>query len=140
MASENFADGNIISGIIENSKVIAVVGLSDKPDRPSFSVASYLKNKGYKIIPVNPTRAEILGEKSYPDLVSIPEPVDVVDVFRRSEAIGPIVDEAIKIKAKAIWLQLGVINNEAAYKAADAGLEVVMDRCLLVEHRNSQAG
>jgi len=140
MASENFADGNIISGIIENSKVIAVVGLSDKPDRPSFSVASYLKNKGYKIIPVNPTRAEILGEKSYPDLVSIPEPVDVVDVFRRSEAIGPIVDEAIKIKAKAIWLQLGVINNEAAYKAADAGLEVVMDRCLLVEHRNSQGG
>lgn len=140
MASENFADSNTISGIIKNSKIIAVVGLSDKPDRPSFSVASYLKDKGYKIIPVNPTRDEILDEKSYPDLISIPGPVDVVDVFRKSEAVGPIVDEAIKIKAQAIWFQLGVINIEAARKAVDAGLKVVMDRCLLVEHRNLQSG
>jgi len=140
MATEDFANSDTISSIIKNSKVIAVVGLSDKPDRPSFSVASYLKGKGYKIIPVNPTRDEILGEKSYPDLVSIPEQVDVVDVFRKSEAVGPIVDEAIKIKAKAIWFQLGVINIEAARKASNAGLKVVMDRCLLVEHRNFQAG
>jgi len=140
MASDNFADRKIISDIIKNSKVIAVVGLSDKPDRPSFSVASYLKNKGYKIIPVNPTKTEILGVTSYPDLTSIPEPIDIVDVFRRSDTVDPIVNEAIKIKAKSIWFQLGVVNIEAARKAADAGLKVVMDRCLLVEHRNLLAG
>jgi predicted CoA-binding protein len=140
MTSENFSDSNIISDIIKNSRVIAVVGLSDKPDRPSFSVASYLKSKGYKIIPVNPGKDEILGEKVYPDLISIPEPVDVVDVFRRSETVDPIVDEAIKIKARAIWFQLGVVNIEAARKAAKAGLKVVMNRCLLVEHRSFQSG
>jgi hypothetical protein len=131
----DFTSPEIIKDIIENSKVIAVVGLSDKPERPSNDVASYLKNHGYRIIPVNPTKDEILGEKSYPDLKSIPEKIDIVDVFRRSETVPPIVDEAIEIGAKAVWLQQGVINPEAAQKAHDAGLKVVMDRCMLQEHR-----
>ena len=114
--------------------MIAVVGLSDKPDRASNRVALYLQEAGYKIIPVNPTKDEILGEKSYPDLSTIPEPVDIVDVFRRSDAVGPIVEEAILAKAKAVWFQEGVINNSAAQQAADAGLKVVMNRCLLKEH------
>jgi predicted CoA-binding protein len=134
MGTDSFASPGVIKGIIESSKVIAVVGLSDKPDRPSYGVASYLKNQGYKIIPVNPTKTEILGEKSFPDLKSIPEPVDIVDIFRKSEAVGPIVDEAIEIKARAVWLQEGVINEAAAAKALDAGLSVVMNRCLLKEH------
>jgi uncharacterized protein len=134
MATDNFAEPETIRDIIQSSKVIAVVGLSDKSDRPSYGVASYLKNQGYKIIPVNPTKSEILGEKSYPDLKSIPVAIDIVDVFRKSEAVGPIVDEAIAIKAKAVWLQEGVINEPAAAKAADAGLKVVMNRCLLKEH------
>jgi hypothetical protein len=134
MGTDRFTSPEIIKKIVESSKVIAVVGLSDKPDRPSYGVASYLKNQGYKIIPVNPTKTEILGEKSYPDLKSIPEPIDIVDVFRKSEAVGPIVDEAIEIKAKAVWLQEGVINEAAAAKAFDAGLSVVMNRCLLKEH------
>ena len=134
MGTDRFASPDVIKQIVESSKVIAVVGLSDKPDRASYSVASYLKKQGYKIIPVNPTKSEILGEKSYPDLKSIPEPIDIVDVFRKSDAVGPIVDEAIEINAKAVWLQEGVINEEAAAKASDAGLSVVMDRCLLKEH------
>jgi predicted CoA-binding protein len=134
MATNNFADPDVVRDIIQSSKVIAVVGLSDKPDRPSYGVAAYLQNQGYKIIPVNPTKDEILGEKSYPDLKSIPGDVDVVDVFRKSEAVGPIVDEAIAIKAKTVWLQEGVINEAAASKAAAAGLQVVMDRCMLKEH------
>jgi predicted CoA-binding protein len=134
MGIDRFTSPEIIKKIVESSKVIAVVGLSDKPDRPSFGVASYLKKQGYKIIPVNPTKSEILGEISYPDLKSIPEPIDIVDIFRKSDAVGPIVDEAIEIKAKAVWLQEGVINESAAAKAFDAGLSVVMDRCLLKEH------
>ena len=140
MTTDNkFADPNIIRDAVSNSKVIAVVGLSDKPERASFGVASYLKEQGYKIIPVNPAKEEILGEKSYPGLSAISEPVDIVDVFRKSDAVGPIVEEAILIKAKTVWLQEGVINKEAAQKAADAGLSVVMDRCLLKEHRKLQA-
>jgi len=138
MTENTFADPDIIESIIKNSKTIAVVGLSDKPDRDSNGVASYLQREGYKIIPVNPAKDNILGEKSYPDLSSIPEPVDLVDVFRRSDAVDPIVDMAILIKAKAIWFQQGVVNPEAAQKAADAGLKVVMDRCLYVEHRKLQ--
>ncbi|MCP4582700.1 MAG: CoA-binding protein [candidate division Zixibacteria bacterium] len=140
MVTDKYADSGVIADIVNQSKVIAVVGLSDKPERPSYGVASYLKKAGYKIIPVNPTKDEILGEKSYPDLRAIPEPVDVVDIFRKSDAVGPIIDEAIKIKAKAVWLQQGVINLDAAEKAADAGLKVVMDRCILIEHKNLQAG
>jgi len=121
--------------ILNSSRVIAVVGLSAKPDRPSYRVASYLKENGYKIIPVNPQVGEVLGEISYPDLSSIPEPVDVVDIFRRSEEVPAIVEGTIKIGAKAVWMQEGVINEEAAARAREAGLLVVMDRCMLKEHQ-----
>ncbi|MFC1550665.1 CoA-binding protein [Candidatus Neomarinimicrobiota bacterium] len=115
-------------------KTIAVVGLSPKPGRPSNNVSSYMKNAGYIIIPVNPGHSEILGEKCYPTLKDIPVPVDVVNVFRRSEYMLPIVKGAIEIGAKALWLQDGVINNEAADLAEKAGLLVVMDDCLHRQH------
>ena len=121
--------------ILSSSRVVAVVGLSVKPDRPSYNVASYLKKNGYKIIPVNPKGGEILGEVCYPDLSSIPGAVDVVDIFRRSEEVPAIVEEAIKIRAKAVWMQEGVINEQAAARAKAAGLLVVMDKCMLKEHR-----
>ena len=120
--------------ILNFSRVVAVVGLSSKPGRPSYRVASYLKEQGYKIIPVNPGEKEISGELCYPDLASIPEPVDVVDIFRRSEDVPPIVEEAIRIGAKAVWMQEGVINEEAAARAREAGLGVVMDKCMRKEH------
>lgn len=115
---------------ILNYRTIAVVGISDDPERPSHFVASFLESHGYKIIPVNPKLIEWEGKKCYPDLLSIPEKVDVVDIFRRAEAVPPIVDEAIKIKAKVVWMQEGIVNEEAAAKALDAGIEVVMDRCM----------
>jgi hypothetical protein len=121
--------------ILKTYRKVAVVGLSPKPDRPSHRVASYLKGQGYRIIPVNTYAKEILGETCYPHLSSIPEPVDVVDIFRRPEAVLPIVEDAIKIGAKAVWMQEGVINEEAASLAKEAGLLVVMDRCMLKEHR-----
>lgn len=121
--------------ILSFSRVVAVVGLSSKTDRPSYEVASYLKEQGYRIIPVNPLEKEILGEICYPDLASIPEPVDVVDIFRRSEEVLPIVGEAIKIGAKAVWMQEGVVNGEAAARAREAGLLVIMDECMLKEHQ-----
>jgi len=121
--------------ILESSRVVAVVGVSPKPDRPSYKVASYLKQHGYKVIPVNPQVEEILGEVAYPDVVSIPESVDVVDIFRRAEEVPAIVEEAIKIGAKAVWMQEGVINEAAAAKAEAAGLLGVMDRCMKKEHR-----
>ena len=121
--------------ILNSSRVVAVVGLSAKPDRPSYNVASYLKKNGYKIIPVNPKAGEILGEVCYADLGSIPEPVDVVDIFRRAEKVPAIVEETIKIGAKAVWMQEGVINEQAAARAKEAGLLVVMDKCMLKEHR-----
>lgn len=111
-------------------KNIAVVGISDNPERPSHSVASFMDAHGYNIIPVNPNLTEWKGKKCYPDLLSIPAKVDVVDIFRRPEAVPPIVDEAIKIKARVVWMQEGIINEEAAAKARAAGIEVVMDRCL----------
>jgi len=121
--------------ILNSSRVVAVVGLSSKPERLSYKVASYLKQQGYRIIPVNPTEKEILGEPCYPDLASVPEPIDVVDIFRRSEEVPPIVEEAIKIGAKAVWMQEGVINEEAAARAREAGLMVVMDKCMRKEHQ-----
>lgn len=121
--------------ILDSSRTIAVVGLSAKPDRPSHRVASYLKQRGYRIIPVNPGETEILGETCYPDLSSIPEPVDVVDIFRRSEEVLPIVEEAIKIGAKAVWMQEGIVNEQAAARAREAGLLVVMDKCMLKTHQ-----
>jgi predicted CoA-binding protein len=121
--------------ILSFSRVVAVVGLSSKPDRPSYKVASYLKKQGYNIIPVNPTEKEILGEPCYPDLASVPTSIDVVDIFRRSAEVPPIVEEAIRIGAKAVWMQEGVINEEAAARAREAGLMVVMDKCMRKEHR-----
>ena len=127
---------NTVRDILEKSKVIAVVGLSPKPERDSHEVAKYLQDQGYRIVPVNPRADTILGEKSYPDLASIPEKVDVVDIFRRSDDVPSVVDQAIDIGAKAVWMQLGIVNEGAAAKAREAGLGVVMDRCMLVEHRN----
>jgi uncharacterized protein len=126
---------NVEEKILNSSRTIAVVGLSSKPDRPSYRVASYLKEQGYKIVPVNPTEKHILGEICYPHLASIPESVDVVDIFRRAEDVPPIVEEATSIGAKAVWMQEGVINQEAANRARQAGLMVVMDKCMLKEHR-----
>lgn len=124
-----------IEKILRESRTIAVVGLSPKPDRPSYGVASYLQSQGYRIIPVNPTTNQVLGERSYPDLKSVPEKIDVVDIFRRSEDVPPVVDEAIQVGARVIWMQEGVVNEAAAAKAREAGLAVVMDRCMLREHR-----
>jgi predicted CoA-binding protein len=121
--------------ILNSSRTIAIVGLSSKPDQPSYRVASYLKEQGYKMIPVNPAEQEILGERCYPDLASIPEPVDVVDIFRRSEKVPPIVEEAIRIGANAVWMHEGVINEDAAARARKAGLMVVMDKCMRKEHQ-----
>jgi predicted CoA-binding protein len=121
--------------ILNSSRTIAVVGLSVKPDRPSYKVASYLKEQGYKIIPVNPAEKEILGESCYPDLASIPESIDVVDVFRRPEEVPPIVEEAIRIGAKAVWMQEGMVNGEAVARAREAGLMTVTDKCMRKEHQ-----
>ena len=120
--------------ILRSSKTIAIVGLSPKEDRPSFTVGSYLQEQGYRVIPINPAAPEILGEKSYPDLASIPEKVDAVDIFRRPEDVLPVVEEAIKIGAKAVWMQEGIVNEDAAKRARDSGLLVVMDKCMLKEH------
>jgi predicted CoA-binding protein len=129
-----------IEEILRNSRTIAVVGLSANPERPSYIVASYLKEHDYKIIPVNPNEKTILGEKSYPDLTSIPEKVDVVDIFRRSEDVPPIVREAIGIGAKTVWMQEGVINKEAAAEAKKAGLKVVMNKCMRKQHIKLHGG
>ena len=126
--------------ILNSSRTVAVVGLSSKPDRPSYKVASYLKEQNYNIIPVNPTEKEILGEPCYPDLASVPMSIDVVNIFRRSADVPPLVEEAIKIGAKAVWMQEGVINEEAADRAREAGLMVVMDKCMLKEHRKLRSG
>ena len=127
-------DINTLRRILKQGKTIAVVGLSANWWRPSYFAAKYMQEHGYRIIPVNPQYREVLGEKCYANLRDIPEPVDIVDCFRRSEDIGPIADEAIAIGAKVLWLQLGVINHEAAEKARKAGLDVVMDRCVKIEH------
>ncbi|PKB70714.1 MAG: CoA-binding protein [SAR202 cluster bacterium Io17-Chloro-G6] len=112
---------------LQNSKTIAVVGLSGDPDRISFRVTRYMQEQGYRIIPVNPMVQEVLGEKSYPDLKSVPEPIDMVNIFRRSELVPPVVDQAIEVGVRYIWMQDGVINPESAAKAEAAGIPVIMD-------------
>ena len=124
-----------IADILVSARTIAVVGLSKKRYRPSFGVAEYLQRSGYRIIPVNPMETEVLGEKSYPSLDSVPEPIDIVDIFRRSEFVPEIVEAAIRIGAKAVWMQEGVYHEAAAQRAQAAGLKVVMDRCILKDHR-----
>jgi predicted CoA-binding protein len=121
--------------LLQETKTIAVVGLSNKPDRPSYGVTQYMQAHGYKIIPVNPTCSEILGETCYPDLSSIPVAVDMVNVFRKPEDCLEVAREAVKIGAKSLWLQMGVINQEALDYASSHGLTGIMDKCLMVEHR-----
>lgn len=126
--------------ILRKYLTVAVVGLSSREDRPSYRVARYLKEHGYRIIPVNPRETEVLGERCYPDLCSVPEPVEVVDVFRRPRQVPRVVAEAIYISAKAIWMQEGIVHEAAARRAREAGLEVVMDRCMMAEHRRLTGG
>lgn len=121
--------------ILLSTKTIASVGLSSNPAKESYGIVAYLKRQGYRIIPVNPTVDEIMGEKAYPDLSSLPEKVDVVLVFRKPEDVPPVVDEAIKIGAKVVWMQEGIVHEEAAQKARDAGLQVVMDACMRATHQ-----
>ncbi len=124
-----------IGTLLRKSKNIAVVGLSDSPLRPSYGVSAYMQTHGYKIIPVNPAIRGALGEKAVPSLSAVQEKIDIVDVFRRSEYVAEVVDEAIRLKVPAIWLQEGVVDEAAAEKARKAGIQVVMDRCILKEHR-----
>jgi uncharacterized protein len=123
-----------VKRILNECRTIAVVGLSSNPFRPSHGVAEYMQKKGYKVIPVNPNETEVLGEKSFPSLDLVPETIDLVDVFRRSEEAGAAVDEAIRLGTKAVWLQEGVIDEAAAERARAAGLLVVMDKCWLKEY------
>ena len=126
-----------VSDLLSSSRTIAVVGLSHKRYRPSYGVAEYLRSAGYRIIPVNPFETEVLGEKAYAALDQVPERVDIVDIFRRPEFVPEIVEVAIRIGARAIWMQEGVAHEEAAARARAAGLIVVMDRCILKEHRRA---
>ncbi len=126
--------GPEIKRLIQSMKTIAVVGLSPKPDRPSHGVAKGMQRFGYRIIPVNPGQTELLGEKVYPDLLSLPGPVDLVDVFRSPEHVDGVVDQCIARKFPALWLQEGVVNEKAAQRARDAGMFVVMDRCLFKDY------
>jgi predicted CoA-binding protein len=127
-----------IERIYKESKTIAVVGASNDPKRPSHDVARYLQTEGFRIIPVNPALVELFGEKSYPDLLSIPEPVDVVDIFRNPAAVPEIVEQAIAKKVKVVWMQPGAENMQAAERAMEAGLEVIIGVCMMREHRGLQ--
>jgi uncharacterized protein len=129
-----------IPELLKTSRTIAVVGLSSKRFRPSYGVAEYMQRNGYRIIPVNPFLQTVLGEKCYADLDSIPERVDIVDIFRRADFVPEIVEAAIRIKARAVWMQEGVVHAEAADRAKGAGLDVVMDRCILKDHRRMGFG
>jgi predicted CoA-binding protein len=133
-ALEQYQDVTDIQRVLHNAKTIAIVGLSNNPLRASYFVGYYMKRHGYRVIPVNPRESEILGETSYPSLRDVPSPVDVVNVFRAPSALPGIAEDAVAIKASTLWCQFGVINEEGARIAADAGLTVVMDRCLKVEH------
>ncbi len=125
-----------IPGILQKNSSIAVVGLSPKPSRPSHQVASYLLKAGYTIYPVNPGQEEILGLSCYPDLYSVPGPIDIVNVFRNPRDVPAVVDAAISVGAKVVWMQEGIVHQEAAAKARQAGLVVIMDRCLKIDHMN----
>ena len=131
-------DPQAIRQILEECRTIAVVGLSSSPMRASNGVAGYMRRQGYRIIPVNPNEREVFGERAYPSLADVPEKIDLVDIFRRSEEAGAAVDDAIRVGAKAVWLQEGVIDREAAERAHAAGLLVVMDRCWLKDHARWQ--
>jgi predicted CoA-binding protein len=124
-----------ITEVLRQAKTIAVVGLSDSPLRPSHGVSAYMQAHGYKIIPVNPHISEALGEKSYQSLLEVPQKIDIVNIFRRPEFVEAIVDQAIELKAPAVWMQEGVINERAAEKARQAGMFVAMDLCILKEHK-----
>ena len=124
-----------ITEILQHAKIVAVVGLSDNPLRPSHGVAAYLLDQGYRIIPVNPQIESALGEKAYPSLLDVPERIDIVNIFRRPEFVEEVVDQAIRLKVPVIWMQEEVVHEKAAQKARQAGIFVVMDRCILVEHR-----
>src|SRR5438876_2485774 len=121
--------------ILKKYKTIAVVGLSSNPMRPSFGVTEYMQGKGYRIIPVNPNETEVLGEKSYPRLEDVPEKIEIVNVFRRAEEVPPVVESAIRVGAKVVWMQMGIENDAAAEKARAAGLTVIEEACILIEHR-----
>ena len=134
MPNDASPSGNPVLEILKTSKTIAVVGLSGRRMRPSYGVAEYMQSAGYRIIPVNPNETEVLGEKSYTRLEDVPERVDIVDIFRRSEYVSDIVESAIRIGARAIWMQEGVFHPEAAARAREAGLFVIEDSCILKEH------
>ena len=134
----NINDPDRITELLNNAKTIAVVGLTDSPLRPSYGVSHYMRSQGYRIIPVNPNITEWEGEKAYPSLLDVPGKIDIVNIFRRPDAVPEVVEQAIQIKAPAIWMQEGVIHEEAAYQARQAGIFVVMDLCILKEHRKRQ--
>lgn len=124
-----------IADLLQRSRTIAVVGLSNRPLRPSHGVSAYMQTQGYRIIPVNPEIRGSLGEKAYPSLLDVPEKIDIVNIFRRPEFVEGVVDQAISLKVPAIWMQEGVVHEKAAQKARQAGILVIMDRCILKEHR-----
>ena len=132
------SEADQITELLKTAKTIAVVGLSNNPMRAAYGVSAYLQTQGYRIIPVNPEADVVLGEKAYKSLSDVPDQIDVVDIFRRSEFVGPIVDEAIQKGAKAVWMQETVVDEQAAKKARDKGMFVVMDRCILKEHRKRE--
>jgi hypothetical protein len=139
MATSNPPD-EVIRDLLTRYRWIAVVGLSDRPDRPSYGVARYLQGAGYEITPVNPMIQETLGKRALASLKEVPPPVEIVDVFRRAEDVPPVVDDAIAAGAKVLWLQLGIVNEAAAERARQAGMTVVQDRCLKVEHQRLLGG
>lgn len=132
MNSDN--DSGRLRRILEENRRVAVVGLSSNEMRPSFFAAKYLQDHGYEVVPVNPNYKEILGQKCYASLEEIPGRIDIVDLFQRAEQVMPFVEQAIRIKAKVVWMQLGIVNEAAALKARAAGLEVIMDRCVKIEY------
>ncbi|MEE8347764.1 MAG: CoA-binding protein [Dehalococcoidia bacterium] len=131
---------SIEAEVLRKYRTVAVVGISSREDRPSYRVARYLKEQGYRIIPVNPRETEVLGERCYPDLCSVPEAVEVVDVFRRARLAPRVVAEALYVGAKVVWMQEGIVHAAAARRARAAGLAVVMDRCMMAEHRKLMGG
>jgi predicted CoA-binding protein len=132
------SEADRITQLLQSAKIIAVVGLTDTPTRPSYGVSHYMQSQGYRIIPVNPNIQQWEGEKAYPSLLDVPEKIDIVNVFRRPDAVPEVVEQAIQIKAPAIWMQEGVVHHEAAEKARQAGIFVVMDKCILKEHIRRQ--